>query len=54
MALTTTRSTKHLLSRLGVSVFFLAILVVVSLLVKHRLRVIQSIGLNRFGFQTTN
>ena len=55
MALTTTRSTKHLLSRLGVSVFFLAILVsLVSLLVKLRLRVIQYIGLRTFGFQGIN
>ena len=54
MALTITHSTKHLLSRLDVRVFFLAILIVVLMLVKHRLRVIQSIGLNRFGFQTTN
>lgn len=54
MALTITHSTKHLLSRLDVRVFFLAMLIVVLMLVKHRLRVIQSIGLNRFGFQTTN
>lgn len=54
MALTTTHSTKHLLSRLGVSVFFLAILVVVSMLVKLRLRVIQYIGLRMFGFQGIN
>ena len=54
MALTTTHSTKHLLSRLGVSVFFLAILVVVSMLVKLRLRVIQYIGLRTFGFQGIN
>ena len=37
MALTITHSTKHLLSRLDVSVFFLAILVVVLMLVKLRL-----------------
>ena len=39
MALTTTHSTKHLLSRLDVSVFFLTILIVVLMLVKLRLRV---------------
>lgn len=54
MALTITHSTKHLLSRLDVSVFFLAILVAVLMSVRLKLRAIQSIGLNRFGFQTTN
>ena len=54
MALTTTHSTKHLLSRLDVSVFFLAILVAVLMSVRLKLRAIQSIGLNRFGFQITN
>lgn len=39
MALTTTHSTKHLLSRLDVSVFFLTMLIVVLMLVKLRLRV---------------
>ena len=54
MALTTMQSTKYLLSRLDVSVFFLAILVAVLMSVRLKLRAIQSIGLNRFGFQTTN
>ena len=54
MALTTTHSAKHLLSRLDVGVFFLAILVVVLMLVKLRLRVIQYIGLRTFGFQGIN
>ena len=54
MALTTMQSTKHLLSRLDVSVFFLAILVAVLMSARLKLRAIQSIGLNRFGFQTTN
>ena len=54
MAFTTMQSTKHLLSRLDVSVFFLAILVAVLMSVRLKLRAIQSIGLNRFGFQTTN
>ena len=54
MALTTTHSTKHLLSRLDVSVFFLATLVVVLMLVKLRLRVLQYIGLRTFGFQGIN
>lgn len=54
MALTTMQSTKHLLSRLDVSVFFLAILVALLMSVRLKLRAIQSIGLNRFGFQTTN
>ena len=40
MALTTMQSTKHLLSRLDVSVFFLAILVAVLMSVRLKLRAI--------------
>ena len=54
MALTTMQSTKHLLSRLDVSVFFLAILVAVLMSVRLKLRAIQYIGLRTFGFQGIN
>ena len=54
MALTTMQSTKLSLNVLVASVLLLAILAVVLMSVRLKLRAIQSIGLNRFGFQTTN
>lgn len=54
MALTTMQSTKLSLNVLVASVLLLAILAAVLMSVRLKLRAIQSIGLNRFGFQTTN